>query len=111
MAFSVRIDVYKSSSEPAVLYVEPRCWDEKELRNDPRFKNTNDTGSYDDYTAELTKDEFIELHERYRPKDSGFWSHHTDIPPILERIDSLLEKPESERLKYVVTVFEWESGY
>ncbi len=113
MAFSVRIEAFDWPSKSPVLVVEPKWWDERELRDDERFVHTPDeTGSYCDYIAELTRKEFIELHERYRSEATkGVWSGHQDIPPKIALIDSMIELLLDEDDRFIVTVFEWESGY
>ena len=83
----------------------------QELMKDERFIYSNDTGSYADYTALLSVEEFSELHEKYRPKlDSS-----NRLPKItaatIAIIDNVMALVDNDHDVIRVTVYEWESGF
>jgi hypothetical protein len=114
-AKSVTIRFYRvgGSDEPA-LRVEPRWWDADELCADPRFTMTNETGSYFDWSADLTVAEFRAMHEDFRPLATSSFYEAPDwqeiIQPRMQVIDGALSGALGEIEKINVTVFEWESG-
>lgn len=62
----VHLNFYKVGALRPGLVLEARWWDTDELCKDPRFIQSNDTGSYYDWDAELSVPDFQILHERYR---------------------------------------------
>ena len=46
MAFSVRITGHGRDYGETLLELEPPWWDEEELQKDPRFTESNESGSY-----------------------------------------------------------------
>jgi hypothetical protein len=101
------------SSEPD-LRIEPRWWDPEVLCADSRFKMTNETGSYLDWTATLTKDEFRVINEAFRSRAvSGYYASpdwQRIIQPQAQIIDGALAGGLGQLASVTVTVFEWESG-
>ena len=113
MAFSVRIKGI--TKEGGVSFtLEPSWWDANELKRDDRFTVTNDTGSYDDYDADLSVEETRALHEQFREATvSGIYGvegWQSRIRPILDVLDEALEVGNNKYSHFHVTVFEWESG-
>jgi hypothetical protein len=77
--------------------------------SDPRFEYSNDTGSYADYTAILTPEEFRVLNDKYKPAvdDLVSWSKRMLAEmSILDNVADMVS--EHDRIR--VVVFEWESG-
>ena len=113
MAFSVRIEVVKfpNDDDQPMLRLEVSWWEPQDLMRDDRFKYSNDTGSYADYTARLSSEEFRILHEKYRPAAAEpVWdcSMTRAKLSILDAIPDLLNHRHDV---IIVTAFEWESGY
>jgi hypothetical protein len=97
-----------------VLVIEPRWWDTEELRSNPKFSKSNETGSYFDWDADFTEAEFRLLHEHFRPlatlgryADSD-WQKR--IQPQLHILDAALAGGLGTIAKIHVSVYEWESG-
>lgn len=113
-AKSVRIDFHTSGATAPVLSLEPRWWDKEALRRDPRFVESNETGSYFDWDADLSLAEFRELHERFRPlANQGVFEYsgwQARIGPELEQIDAAVAGDLGPIRHVHVAVFEWESG-
>lgn len=113
-ARAVAIRMYAGIRPEPVLIVEPRWWSPAELCKDSRFKMSNETGSYYDWGATLTVEEFRELHERYRSDLKGGlyatsgW--RAVIDPMVQVIDGALAGGVGTISHIEVTVFEWESG-
>jgi hypothetical protein len=114
MAISIKISVHTIGAMEAQLHLEPRWWPADELCRDPRFKHTNQTGSYGDWDAELSEEEFSELHERYRPlATGGVWSDpawQKRIQPQLRILDAVLDGGLGTISCFHVCAFEWDSG-
>lgn len=112
MAFSVRINAIKFPATGPMLTLEPPHWDANELMKDERFKYEPEMAGYADYKAVLTRDEFAELHERYgRETIDGFWSGSDKIDAMMKILDGVIGLLDYEADRFLVTVFEWESGY
>ncbi len=111
MAFAVRIEAYRYPCTSPMLRVEPQWWDTNELKDDSRFKCEEIDRGYDDYIARLIPAEFKELHQRYRPH--AFWPSSTEDNhyPALLLLDGIVEYLSEDIHHFVVTVFEWWSGY
>ncbi len=111
MAFSVRIEAYHPPCTSPMLTLEPNWWDANKLKDEPRFKCEPEIQGYDDYIAKLTPAEFRELHERFRP--DAFWPKGTEDNhyPALPLLDAIVDDLADDRHHFVVTVFEWESGF
>jgi hypothetical protein len=96
------------------LRIEPRWWDADILCADPRFAMTNETGSYFDWSADLTEDEFRALHEAFRSSATSGVYEDADwqrvIQPQIQVIDGAMAGALGKVAKVNVTVFEWESG-
>lgn len=98
-----------------VITFEPPWWPAETLCKDPRFKHSNDTGSFNDWTAKLSEAEFAELHERFRSHSIGgvfgvpAWQAR--IKPLMQVIDGVLAGALGTLTHFEVTAFEWESGY
>ena len=76
---------------------------------DPRFEYSNDTGSFADYTAILSSEEFRYLNDQYKPTRNESISWPKNIlatMSILDNVADLVTEHDSIR----VVVFEWESG-
>lgn len=111
MAFSVRIQAYEFPANSPMLRVEPSWWDADELMGDDRFKYEPEMQGYDDYVAKLSPAEFRELHQRYRPR--AFWPKGTENHWYrqLPLLDAIAEYLAEDHHHFIVTVFEWESGF
>ncbi len=109
----ISFHTYGGSSAP-VLRIEPRWWDPEALCADPRFSMTNETGSYIDWRADLTEDDFRALHEAFRPQATsgiyGIADWQRVIQPQLQVIDGALAGALGAISNVKVTVLEWESG-
>jgi hypothetical protein len=94
--------------------IEPRWWDAEVLCADSRFTMSNETGSYFDWSADLTAAEVRDLHESFRPQAmSGLYGlpdWQKIIQPQLQAIDGALAGALGQIAKVSVQVFEWESG-
>ena len=111
MAFAVRLIGYAKSNDSALVDIEPSWWDPHELMCDARFVQSNDTGSYFDYDADLSVAETRELHERFKPAASGRGDKYQEaVRPMIERLDALFTSDESGLSHFHVRVFQWESG-
>ncbi len=114
MAKSVSVSVYAIGARTARLHIEPRWWPADVLCHDPRFQQSNDTGSYNDWTAELNEDAFLRLHEEFRPLATTGIYHSDDwqlrIQPQIQVLDATLKGALGTISHVNVTVFEWESG-
>jgi len=116
MAFSVRIIGQGVGYGETLLDLEPMWWSADTLMRDPRFVEERDeTGSYLDYTADLTVAEARQLHEQFREEavtglygDEG-WRERTH--PLLHQLDAAFGPRAHEFGRFLVRVFEWESGY
>jgi hypothetical protein len=115
-AKSVNISFYGTTSpSKPVLCVWARWWDPEPLCADPRFTRTNDTGSYFDWRANLTLDEFITMHESFRDHATSGVHALPDwqaiIQPKIRSIDGAITGTLGEISKVNVEVAEWESGF
>jgi hypothetical protein len=114
-AKSVNISFYgtTSPSEP-VLCIWARWWDPEVLCADPRFEMTNESGSYFDWSADLTLDEFREMHTAFRAQTtSGLYAApdwQEVIQPTIQAIDSAISGGLGAISRINVQVSEWESG-
>lgn len=116
MAFSVRIIGQGIGFGEPLLDLEPFWWDADALTRDPRFVEERDeTGSYFDYTADLTASEARQLHDKFRSEavtglyGDEAWSDRT--VPLLQQLDEAFGSRAHEFGRFLVRVFEWESGY
>lgn len=113
MAFAVRITGCGDDGAGPAFEMETPWWPARELREDPRFRATVDHG-YLDYTADLSRDEARELHERFRPRATqgvyAFADWQAILRPLVEELDRALGAPDARELRVHVCVFEWESG-
>jgi hypothetical protein len=92
---SINIRFYgQGLARKSVLDVEPRWWDAEDLCADAQFTKSHDSGSHFDWDAHLTVEEFIRLHERFRPRaTSGVYARHDwqeIIRPRIQAIDGAL---------------------
>ncbi len=92
---SINICFYGQRVPPrSILKVEPRWWDAANLCADSRFAKTSDSGSYLDLNAYLTVEEFIMIHEKFRPRSTaGVYTAQewqVIIQPKLQAIDGAL---------------------
>ena len=75
---------------------------------------TNETGSYYDWSVDLTEDEFKAMHEAFRPQATsgvyGAADWQRVIQPQIQVIDGAMAGALGKISKINVTVFEWESG-
>jgi hypothetical protein len=114
MAFSVRLTGYSKQDGSALLCMEPPWWSVELLRKDPRFAESNETGGYLDYDADLSLEEALELHERFKPAATkGIYKYEgwqQSIQPMLIGLDLAFSKRATEFSHFHVCVFEWESG-
>jgi hypothetical protein len=96
------------------LRVEPRWWDADKLYADPRFTMISETGSYFDWSANLTVAEFLAMHDAFRPLATSSFYEAPDwqgiIQPRMQVIEGALAGALAEIEKINFTVFEWESG-
>jgi hypothetical protein len=120
MAWSVRIESLRDSVESdggaaRKFQMEPVWWPEKILMEDPRFIETRDLCGYLDYSADLSLDEARELHERFKPLSAlgvySFEDWQKRIRPMVAELDAVFGSPAPEFHRFLVSVFEWESGY
>ena len=116
MAFSVRIEIYSGPCTTPMLWVEPNWWNADELMKDIRFKCEPEMAGYDDYVADLTWEEFNELHQLYliqrfsrRICESCGGLKAGD--PKAAMLDAAVALHKGDNCRFHVTVFEWESGY
>ncbi len=115
MALAVRIEVMSPPCTSPWLRLEPNWWNADELIRDRRFRYEPEMAGYDDYVAELTRAEFADLHRRYMERipgsvwDSVGWAK--TIKPKVSMLAAAIALADPERDRFVVTVFEWSSGY
>ena len=114
MSFSVRISATSGKDGKELLYLEPRWWEARDLMDDPRFVISR-TAGYVDLDADVSLEEFRELHERFKPNAvTGLWGGEAwkeIIPPQLEAIEGVIGSAAETDARFHVRVFEWESGY
>ena len=110
MAFSVRVEVHKSYGNE-MLRLDTYWWDPQELIKDPRFVYSNETGSYADYTASLTVDEFSTLNKKYRPTSQQLANFSPATRARISILDAVVDLVNAEHDTIKVVAFEWESGY
>jgi hypothetical protein len=112
---SVAISFYgtTSSSEP-VLCVWARWWDPDVLCAGPKFEMTNESGSYFDWSADLTLDEFRDMHTAFRAQTtSGLYAlpgWQEVIQPKIQAIDGVISGGLGATSRFDLQVSEWESG-
>jgi len=111
VAFSVRIEVLKFPSKASMLWLEPNWWNPEDLKRDSRFEYSNETGSYSDYTACLSKAEFLALLNRYRPAVEKLPNDDKRSRAELVILDNVLELIDEKYDMIKVTAYEWESGH
>ena len=111
MAFSVRIEVLKFPNDKPMLILEAYGWNPQDLIEDARFEYSNETGSYADYTASLSSEEFRNLNDKYRPSEneSASWSKNKLATKAI--LDAVADLVDDEHDTIRVIAFEWESGY
>lgn len=115
MAFSVRIEAYSPPGTTPWLTLEPKFWDSEELKSDPRFGLEPEMQGYDDYVARLKTHQFAELQERFKKRlagslwDSDGWRE--TIQANVAMLDAAIVLSTQDWDYFVVTVFEWSSGY
>jgi hypothetical protein len=114
-AKSVTISFYGTTdASDAALCIWARWWDAEVLCADPRFTTTNETGSYFDWSADLSLVEFTNLHDMFRAKTmSGLYAApdwQKVIQPKIQAIDGALAGALGEISRINVHVSEWESG-
>ncbi|MEI6388582.1 MAG: hypothetical protein WCQ50_18355 [Spirochaetota bacterium] len=113
MAFAVRMTGLKSIYDAdgdggkSDFEIEPSWWSTDELKQDKRFVQTRDLGSYYDHTADLNLAEIRVLHGKYNASEA------TAYDGRLQAIDAELESvlDSGKFVVFRVCVFEWESGY
>ena len=106
MAYSVEITGYPATGDKPLWNVETPWWDDRELRDDPRFKEASECPGYYDYEAVMTVDEAKLLVKKYANK--------TTLDHFLERSKDLTRKLADRKFgldRVLITVFEWESGF
>ena len=111
MAFSVMIEVIKFPHDLPMLRLDPNWWNPKDLISDERFKYTNETGSYADYTACLSKQEFLDLLNKYRHAAEEPFHDSKETRAELAILDHIVDLIDDEHDTIRVTAYEWESGY
>ena len=111
MAFSVRIEALRFPLDTPVLMLEPGWWNAGELMNDDRFQYSNDTGSYADYTATLSLQEFRDMHEHYKLPAGHSALEDSRTRAAMTMMDALPDLLTDQDDKVIVTVFEWDTGY
>ena len=113
-AKSVLIKVFTEWGSEPKLIIEPNWWYTPALCADKRFVCTNDTGSFFDWTADLSIEEFRELHERFRPLSLTsvyqYEAWQVIIRPKMQIIDAVLAGGVGRISHVNVRVYEWESG-
>ena len=94
--------------------MKPPWWDTNQLRKDNRFSESNDTGSYLDYDADVSVEEMKVIHEMFKPAaTSGVFEYdkwQEVIQPMLKELDEALYSDSEKYSHFHVNVFEWESG-
>jgi hypothetical protein len=114
MAFSTRLTGYSKQDGSVLLRMEPPWWNVQLLRKDPRLTESNETGGYRDYDADLSLEEARELHERFKPAAmQGIYQYEgwqQIIQPMLIELDLAFSQRAAEFSHFHVCVFEWESG-
>lgn len=115
MAFAVRIEGMKFPSTSPMLYLEPAWWDTDILEKDSRFKKIEETPGYWDIQAELTIAEFKKLSDKFKKNlTEGVFACVRDgeiHSPEQAMMDAAIEYLNDETDHFLVTVFEWSSGY
>ncbi len=104
MAFSVKIFGLPAIGAEPEWSLEAPWWNERELMDDPRFRDVSKDLSYYDYEAILAVEEAQALAEKYRPNT---------LPWMEERakeLDQKLAGSDAPIARVRVLVFEWESG-
>ena len=92
--------------------MEPQWWNAYKLKDDKRFIESNETGSYFDYDADFSVEEMRKMHEKFRPTDGLYTGEGWQeiIRPMLEKIDEALYSRSEDYSHFHVTVFEWDTG-
>lgn len=115
MAFGVRIEAYSPPGNTPWLMIEPKYWEAEELKRDPRFQFEPEMEGYDDYVAKLNTKQFAELQERFKSRIAGsLWdgeSWRETIQAKVAMLDAAIVLSTQDWDYFVVTVFEWSSGY
>ncbi len=104
MAFSVKIFGLPAIAADPEWSLEAPWWNERELMDDPRFRDVSKDLSYIDCEAILAVEETQALAEKYRPNT---------LPWMEERakeLDQKLASSDAPGARVRVLVFEWESG-
>lgn len=113
MPFSVRVIGFSVDTGQASLNVEPPWWNARRLTCDPRFEESNLTGSYRDFNADLSADETRALNEEFRSDaQAGIvetqGSRNTK-DSILQELDEALYSNPKRYSHFRVHVYEWET--
>ena len=105
MAFGISIHgVPKRDGEAVPVFDNVVWWDERALMKDIRFRPIDSPG-YRDYVACLSFEEMLELQHRYGAQAWGRFKLES------ERLGNCLADQSGNVRWWVVTVFEWESGF
>lgn len=113
MAFAVRLTGISEVTGRQAFSMEPNWWSAKELKNDPRMKETV-TDGYLDYRMMLSVDETRAIHERFKQTAGAGVFRDKDwqniIRPMMEELDEVFGARAAEFSQFEICVFEWESG-
>ena len=114
MAFSVKITGYSKPDGAKIVQMEPYWWNARELMHDDRFKETNKHGRFQDYSADLSRDEVRELYERYKSNipTNQQWLRLKlrRITPGCRKLYSALFGRASRHSYFHIDVVEWDPG-
>jgi hypothetical protein len=113
MPFSTRVVGFAVTTGEALLSCEPPWWNARRLARDPRFQESNDTGSYRDYDADLSIEEMRELHEKFRPiTNSGIFGQNAwqeKIEPMIRQLYEALYLKPDRYSHFHIHLYEWET--
>lgn len=116
MARSIRLIGISKADGSNLLRVEPTWWAIDEIDQVVKFNwiESNDTGSYTDFNADITVDEARTLHEHFKLHATRGMFSGVDtqefIKPDLDAIEASVGARAVEFSHFRVCIFEWESG-
>ena len=113
MAFSTKLEFFKTRNYSPTLVIEPNWWDKSQLRkNYPFITETNFI--YSDYFLEITLDKLDKIHKEQLVNLNKGVFECDEWQKLLKLIVKKIERILASKTKYElirVVIYEWESGY
>lgn len=108
LLFSVTLEISWIEGELPPITLAVDWWDPLELMTDRRFRNDHEKGCHSDWTAVLSREELIELSERYRRNDTlALSSAERSFLVAQTTLDLVVSEPDSKTGFYRVIVSQW----